>query len=143
MEKLVIDCSGGARKAQLVNMLVELLDEEQRAAFAREFGALGVPGLAGEFDGEGRFVAPEETALALAKNGQVATQYVDLGGEPTLDVRYNPNGSLFAIEGITSPDGRVLGKMAHLERSGKDLYRNVPGNTQMPLFEGAADYFKL
>ena len=56
MEKLVIDCSGGARKAQLVNMLVELLDEEQRAAFAREFGALGVPGLAGEFDGEGRFV---------------------------------------------------------------------------------------
>ena len=93
--------------------------------------------------GEGRFVAPEETALALAKNGQVATQYVDLGGEPTLDVRYNPNGSLFAIEGITSPDGRVLGKMAHLERSGKDLYRNVPGNKQMPLFEGAADYFKL
>ena len=93
--------------------------------------------------GEGRFVAPAETALALAKNGQVATQYVDLAGKPTLDVRYNPNGALFAIEGITSPDGRVLGKMAHLERSGKDLYRNVPGNKQMPLFEGAADYFKL
>ncbi len=93
--------------------------------------------------GEGRFVCPEETALALAKNGQVATQYVDLSGAPTLDVRHNPNGSLFAIEGITSPDGRVLGKMAHLERSGKDLYRNVPGETYMPLFEGAADYFKL
>ncbi len=93
--------------------------------------------------GEGRCVCPEETALALAKNGQVATQYVDLSGAPTLDVRHNPNGSLFAIEGITSPDGRVLGKMAHLERSGKDLYRNVPGETYMPLFEGAADYFKL
>ena len=93
--------------------------------------------------GEGRFVCPEETALALAQNGQVATQYVDLSGAPTLDVRHNPNGSLFAIEGITSPDGRVLGKMAHLERSGKDLYRNVPGEKYMPLFEGAADYFKL
>ena len=68
---------------------------------------------------------------------------MDLSGAPTLDVRHNPNGSLFAIEGITSPDGRVLGKMAHLERSGKDLYRNVPGETYMPLFEGAADYFKL
>ncbi len=93
--------------------------------------------------GEGRFVCPEDTALALAQNGQVATQYVDLSGRPTLDVRYNPNGSLFAIEGITSPDGRVLGKMAHIERSGKDLYRNIPGEKYMPLFEGAADYFKL
>ncbi len=93
--------------------------------------------------GEGRFVAPEETALALAKNGQVVTQYVDLAGEPTLDVRYNPNGSLYAIEGITSPDGRVLGKMAHVERSGADLYRNIPGEKYMPLFESAADYFKL
>ena len=61
----------------------------------------------------------------------------------TLDVRYNPNGSVFAIEGITSPDGRVLGKMGHSERSGEDLYRNVPGEKYMPLFEGAADYYRV
>ncbi len=93
--------------------------------------------------GEGRFVCPEAAALALAGNGQVATQYVDLTGAPTLDVRYNPNGSVFAIEGITSPDGRVLGKMGHSERSGEDLYRNVPGEKYMPLFEGAADYYRV
>ena len=93
--------------------------------------------------GEGRFVCPEAAALALAGNGQVATQYVDLTGAPTMDVRYNPNGSVFAIEGITSPDGRVLGKMGHSERSGEDLYRNVPGEKYMPLFEGAADYYRV
>ena len=93
--------------------------------------------------GEGRFVAPEETIRRLAQNGQIATQYVDLAGEPTMDVRYNPNGSLFAVEGITSPDGRVLGKMGHTERSGPFLYKNVEGEKYQPLFEGAADYYKL
>ena len=93
--------------------------------------------------GEGRFVAPEETVRQLAQNGQVATQYVDLAGEPTMDVRWNPNGSIFAVEGITSPDGRVLGKMGHTERSGPFLYKNVEGEKYQPIFEGAADYFKL
>ena len=93
--------------------------------------------------GEGRFVAPEETLQQLAGSGQIATQYVDLAGEPTLDVRYNPNASLLAIEGITSPDGRVLGKMGHTERSGDNLYINVPGNKYQRLFEGGVHYYKL
>ncbi len=92
--------------------------------------------------GEGRFVASPELIAKLAKNGQIATQYVDLNGEPTLDIRYNPNGSLMAIEGITSADGRVLGKMGHTERSGDNLYKNVDGNKYQPLFEGGVDYFK-
>ena len=93
--------------------------------------------------GEGRFVANEDVVKKLIENGQVATQYVDLNGEPTMDQRYNPNGSVLAIEGITSPDGRVLGKMGHTERSGDELYKNVPGNKYQPLFEGGVDYFKL
>ncbi len=92
--------------------------------------------------GEGRFFAPEALALELAKNGQIATQYVDLDGVPTLDTAFNPNGSLFAIEGITSPDGRVLGKMGHSERWQAGLYRNIPGEFDMKLFESAAKYFK-
>ena len=92
--------------------------------------------------GEGRFFASEELALELAKNGQIATQYVDLDGNPTMDAAFNPNGSLFAIEGITSPDGRVFGKMGHSERIGKDLYRNVPGNYDIRMFEAAVKYFK-
>jgi len=92
--------------------------------------------------GEGRFFASEELALELAKNGQVATQYVDLAGNPTMDAAFNPNGSLFAIEGITSPDGRVFGKMGHSERIGKDLYRNVPGQYDIRMFEAAVKYFK-
>jgi len=92
--------------------------------------------------GEGRFFASEELALELAKNGQVATQYVDLNGNPTMDAAFNPNGSLFAIEGITSPDGRVFGKMGHSERIGKDLYRNVPGEYDIRMFEAAVKYFK-
>ena len=92
--------------------------------------------------GEGRFFASEELALQLAKNGQIATQYVDLKGNPTMDAAFNPNGSLFAIEGITSPDGRVLGKMGHSERIGKDLYRNVPGEYDIRMFEAAVKYFK-
>ena len=92
--------------------------------------------------GEGRFYAPEALALELAKNGQIATQYVDLSGNPTMDTAFNPNGSLFAIEGITSPDGRVFGKMGHSERIGASLYKNVPGNYDIRMFEAAVKYFK-
>jgi phosphoribosylformylglycinamidine synthase len=92
--------------------------------------------------GEGRFFASPELARQLAANGQIATQYVDLEGNPSMDTAFNPNGSLFAIEGITSPDGRVLGKMGHSERKGGSLYRNVPGEYDMKLFESAVKYFK-
>ncbi|MDD2954706.1 MAG: phosphoribosylformylglycinamidine synthase [Oscillospiraceae bacterium] len=92
--------------------------------------------------GEGRFVAGEELVRQLAQNGQIATQYVDLSGEPTYDIRYNPNTSVEAIEGITSPDGRIFGKMGHSERFGEGLYRNVEGNRVQPIFRGAVDYYK-
>lgn len=92
--------------------------------------------------GEGRFFASEELARQLIANGQVATQYVDLEGNATADVRFNPNGSIFAIEGITSPDGRVFGKMGHSERIGSGLYQNVPGNYDIQMFEAAVKYFK-
>ena len=92
--------------------------------------------------GEGRFLASEELVKELAANGQIATQYVDLNGNPTMDAAFNPNGSLFAIEGITSPDGRVLGKMGHSERIGKGLYKNVPGEYDIRMFEAAVKYFK-
>ncbi len=92
--------------------------------------------------GEGRFLASEDLILKLAENGQIATQYVDLDGNPTLDTSFNPNGSIFAVEGITSPDGRVLGKMGHSERIGNHLYRNVPGEYDMQLFRSAVEYFK-
>ncbi len=91
--------------------------------------------------GEGRFVANAEWVKKLAENGQIATQYVDLTGKPTMDIRYNPNTSMGAIEGITSPDGRVLGKMGHSERWQKGLYRNVPGEYDMKLFASAVKYF--
>ena len=93
--------------------------------------------------GEGRFVAPQNVLDELVKNGQVATQYVDLEGVPTMDQSYNPNGSVLAIEGITSPDGRVFGKMGHSERSGQYLYKNVTGDKYQPIFEGGVDYFKI
>ena len=92
--------------------------------------------------GEGRFLASEELIAQLAANGQIATQYVDLEGNATGDVHYNPNDSLYAIEGITSPDGRVFGKMGHSERIGAGLYRNVPGNYDIRMFEAAVKYFK-
>ena len=92
--------------------------------------------------GEGRFFASEELAMQLAANGQIATQYVDLNGEPTMDAAFNPNGSLFAIEGITSPDGRVFGKMGHSERISAGVYQNVPGNYDIRMFEAAVKYFK-
>ena len=93
--------------------------------------------------GEGRFVAPQEVLDTMLRNGQVATQYVDLTGVPTMDQRFNPNGSVLAIEGITSPDGRVFGKMGHSERSGEYLYKNVTGDKYQPIFEGGVDYFKV
>ena len=92
--------------------------------------------------GEGRFFASDQLILNLAENGQIATQYVDLEGHPTDDIQFNPNGSAFAIEGITSSDGRVFGKMGHAERIGKDLYRNVSGIYDMKLFKSAVKYFK-
>ncbi len=92
--------------------------------------------------GEGRFIASEELAAKLADNGQILTQYVDLNGNPTDDVRFNPNNSVWAIEGITSPDGRVLGKMGHSERVGDNLYRNVEGNYNLGLFDSAFEYYK-
>ncbi len=92
--------------------------------------------------GEGRFLCDESLAMSLAENGQIATQYVDLDGNPSMDTAFNPNGSVFAIEGITSPDGRVLGKMGHSERIGNGLYKNVMGKYDMRLFESAVKYFK-
>ena len=92
--------------------------------------------------GEGRFIAPEAVIRSLAERGQIATQYVDLTGQPSMDAAFNPNGSLYAIEGITSPDGRILGKMGHSERVGPCLYRNVPGDYDMGLFRGAVKFFR-
>ncbi len=92
--------------------------------------------------GEGRFLAEPRVLQELAKNGQIATQYVDLEGNATNDVAFNPNDSLAAIEGILSPDGRVFGKMGHTERYGAGLYKNVPGNYDMKLFLSAVRYFK-
>ncbi len=92
--------------------------------------------------GEGRFLASEEQILKLAKNGQIATQYVDLDGNATSDVHFNPNDSMYAIEGITSPDGRVFGKMGHSERWGNGLYKNVYGDYDIKMFKSAVKYFK-
>ena len=92
--------------------------------------------------GEGRFIAPESLIRELAENGQILTQYADLEGNPTTDIQFNPNNSMWAIEGITSPDGRVLGKMGHAERIGTGLYRNVSGTYEMHLFESLVEYFR-
>ena len=92
--------------------------------------------------GEGRFVAPQSVLEQLIAGGQVATQYVDLEGNPSMDIDVNPNGSLEAIEGIFSPDGRVFGKMGHLERRGPLVGKNIPGEKHQPLFESGAEYFK-
>ena len=91
--------------------------------------------------GEGRIVGPEGLLRDLLAKGQVATQYVDEAGRPTLDLEYNPNGSALAIEALTSPDGRVLGKMAHAERYSAHVWKNVPGEKDMQLFQAGVDYF--
>ncbi len=92
--------------------------------------------------GEGRFLASDVLVKQLAENGQIATQYVNLDGKPSMDTAFNPNGSVCAIEGILSPDGRVIGKMGHSERIGNGLYRNVVGEYDMHLFASAVKYFK-
>ena len=92
--------------------------------------------------GEGRFLAAEEQVRRLAENGQIASQYVDAEGLPSMDTAFNPNGSVCAVEGVTSPDGRVFGRMGHVERTGGALYRNVPGEYDQALFASAVRYFR-
>ena len=92
--------------------------------------------------GEGRFIAEPDVLESLRANGQIATQYVDYDGEPSMDIEFNPNGSVLAIEGITSPDGRVFGKMGHSERIGKNVYKNVAGEKDMKIFESGVKYFR-
>ena len=92
--------------------------------------------------GEGRFMASQELLTELAANGQIITQYADFDGNATMEIQYNPNGSDWAVEGIISPDGRVLGKMGHSERIGSGLYQNVPGRFDMRMFTSAVKYFK-
>lgn len=92
--------------------------------------------------GEGRFVCSEELAGDLARSGQIAAQYVDLDGRPSLSLEFNPNGSAYAVEALTSADGRILGKMGHSERIGKDLYKNVPGDKDQKIFLSGVNYFK-
>ncbi len=92
--------------------------------------------------GEGRFMISEELEQQLIKNGQIATQYVDLQGNATYDIKYNPNGSIDAIEGITSPDGRILGKMGHSERSYREIEKNIPGKKDQKIFESGVSYYK-
>ena len=106
---------------------------------ACELGGVYTVGLS---HGEGRFVCAPEQFEALLANGQIASQYVDLAGNPSMDVDYNPNGSAYAVEGITSPDGRVFGKMAHFERYSEGIYRNVAGTHYQPIFKGAVQYYK-
>ena len=92
--------------------------------------------------GEGKFLANDTVLRELIKNGQIATQYVDLDGQATYGIDYNPNGSALAIEGITSPDGRVFGKMGHSERIDGGLYRNVYGDYDIKMFKSMVNYFK-
>ncbi|HPS74921.1 MAG TPA: phosphoribosylformylglycinamidine synthase subunit PurQ, partial [Oscillospiraceae bacterium] len=92
--------------------------------------------------GEGRFLASPELIKKLAENGQIATQYADEAGVPSMDIAVNPNGSVLAVEGVTSPDGRVFGKMGHSERVGAGLYKNVPGEYKMGMFTSAVKYFR-
>jgi len=92
--------------------------------------------------GEGKFVIGEEKLAELIINGQIATQYVDLNGKPTMDGEYNPNGSVYAIEGITSKDGRIFGKMGHSERVGENLYKNIIGEKEQNIFRNGVNYFR-
>ena len=92
--------------------------------------------------GEGRFISTYELLKEMDSNGQIATKYVDFNEKPTMDIRFNPNGSVGAVEGITSPDGRILGKMAHSERIGRYLYKNIEGNMDQKIFEAGVNYYK-
>lgn len=92
--------------------------------------------------GEGRFVCGEDEFSRLMSNGQIAGQYCDMSGKPSMFTEYNPSGSQYAVECVTSPDGRIIGRMGHVERSGENLYRNVPGNYSMKFFEAACCYFR-
>jgi len=92
--------------------------------------------------GEGKFVVGEEKLKELIENGQIATQYVDLDGNPTNHGEYNPNGSVYAIEGITSKDGRIFGKMGHSERTGENLYKNIIGDKEQNIFRNGVNYFR-
>ena len=88
-------------------------------------------------------MAPDSVLQSLRENGQIAFQYADPSGNPSMDIEYNPNGSLCAIEGIISPDGRILGKMGHTERAGKFIAKNIPYDKHQPIFEAGIDYFRL
>ncbi|MDR3209871.1 MAG: phosphoribosylformylglycinamidine synthase subunit PurQ, partial [Oscillospiraceae bacterium] len=92
--------------------------------------------------GEGRFVAPKALLDIIISSGQLATQYTDADGAPSMDIAHNPNGSMMAVEGLFSPDGRVFGKMGHFERMGENVGRNITGNTRQPIFEGGVHYYK-
>jgi phosphoribosylformylglycinamidine synthase len=92
--------------------------------------------------GEGRFVAEPEMIKKMQENGQIVTQYVNLAGKPTMEIPYNPNGSIAAVEGICSPDGRVFGKMGHSERIGKNVAKNIIGEKDQKLFKAGVNYFK-
>ncbi|MFP4021696.1 MAG: phosphoribosylformylglycinamidine synthase subunit PurQ, partial [Halanaerobium sp.] len=92
--------------------------------------------------GEGRFVAEPAVIKKLQQNGQIATQYVDLEGNAAVEMPHNPNGSMAAVEGICSPDGRIFGKMGHSERIGKNVAKNIIGKKDQKLFKAGVDYFK-
>ena len=92
--------------------------------------------------GEGRLIASEQTIQNMIQNGQIATQYADINGNATMAMPYNPNGSYCAIEGLTSPDGRIFGKMGHSERAGNNLYKNIPNVKDQQIFRAGVEYFK-
>jgi phosphoribosylformylglycinamidine synthase len=92
--------------------------------------------------GEGKFVAPEALIEKFARNGQIAAQYCDKAGNASFDIRFNPNSSLAAAEALSSPDGRILGKMGHSERVGTNLYKNIPGNFDSKIFESGVKFFR-
>ncbi len=91
--------------------------------------------------GEGRFLCDEEEFRRLMMNGQICAQYCDDDGRPSMSTQYNPSGSKYAVECISSPDGRIIGRMGHIERNGRNLYRNVAGNYDVRFFEAACKYF--
>ena len=127
-KKALQDANGSVAEAE------KILKEKGLAAMAKR---------SDRATGEGRIVIDEDLARKLFASGQVFTQYVDENGVPGMDIDVNPNGSVWAIEGITSPDGRILGKMGHSERIADGLYKNVDGRYDMKLFQSAKAYFSL